>query len=553
MKTPSIRSHLLLLVLALSVPLVAAVGYEIYSQMQQAVAHAKSSLRALAQTMASNTGGKIVNARQTLERLAQRPLVQQVDPNHCDPVLKDLLELNPEFANVNYANMDGLVVCSAVPQPGGKPTNAAQTQWFRSVRQDQRFTIGEPFVGLITGKWVSVLSTPIWNAQHEMVGSVQFPLDLGAYDPKIPAQYLPEGSRYGFFKQNGIMVWRNLDPEGVIGTRPNAEAARRIVEVRDGEFESLAVDDVVRFFSVVPMPEVGWVAFVGVPASQVYAEAKERAVTTAAFALAAIAALVLLAIVLARRIAMPMALLAATARLVQSGNRFARAIPAGPSEVAQVAAAFNAMTDSLHASTEALETEIAERKQMEDQVRQLAFHDALTKLPNRLLLQDRLSQAMAASARNTCYGALLFIDLDNFKPLNDTHGHEVGDCLLVEVANRLKGSMRMMDTVARFGGDEFVVMLSELDAQPQASRAQAQAIAEKIAALLSAPYSLTVHQADAPDVLVQHHCTASIGVTLFLGHGTSQTDILKQADGAMYLAKKAGRNTIRFSESLPPT
>ncbi len=551
MKTPSIRSHLLLLVLALSVPLVASVGYEIYNQMQQAVAHAKSSLRALAQTMASNTGGRIANAGQTLERLAQRPLVQQVDPQHCDPVLKDLLELNPDFANVTYTNMAGVVVCSAVPQPGGKPVNVSQAPWFKTLLENKRFTIGEPFLGPITGKWVSVLSTPIWNAEHEMMGSVQFPLDLKAYDPNIPAQFLPEGSRYGFFSHNGIMIWRNLDPEGVIGTRPNAEAARRIVEVRDGEFESLAVDGVTRFFSVVPMPDAGWVAFVGVPASQVYAAAKERAITTAAVALAAIAALVLLAIVLARRIAMPMALLAATARSIQRGNRSARAISAGPSEVAQVAAAFNAMTDSLHASTEALEAEIAERKQMEDQVRQLAFHDALTRLPNRLLLQDRLSQAMAASARNACYGALLFIDLDNFKPLNDSHGHEVGDCLLVEVANRLKSSMRMMDTVARFGGDEFVVMLSELDAQPHTSHDQAQGIAEEIAALLSAPYTLTVHQAGAPDVLVEHRCTASIGVALFLGHTTSQTEIIKQADGAMYLAKKAGRNAIRFSEPQP--
>lgn len=549
MKTPSIRSYLLLLVLALSVPLVASIGYEIYGQMQQAVANAKSSLRSLAQTMASNTGGKIANARQTLERLAQRPLVQQVNPQHCDPVLKDLLELNPDFANVNYANMDGVIVCSAVPQPGGNLTNVAQTQWFKAVQQDQRFTIGEPFVGLITGKWVSVLSTPIWNARHEMVGSVQFPMDLKAYDPNIPAQQLPEGSRYGFFKQNGIMVWRNLDPEGVIGTRPNAEAARRIVEVGDGEFESLAVDGIVRFFSVVPMPDVGWVAFVGVPASQVYAAAKQRAVTTAAIALVAITALVLLALVLARRIAMPMGLLAATARAIQSGNRTARAISSGPREVVQMATAFNAMTDSLQATAITLEAEIAERKQMEEQVRQLAFYDALTKLPNRLLLQDRLSQAVAASTRDTCYGAVLFIDLDNFKPLNDAHGHEVGDSLLVEAADRLKACMRAVDTVARFGGDEFVVVLSKLDPDAQGSRAQAQLIAEKISALLAAPYMLTVQQAGMPDVAVEHHCTASIGVALFINHDSSLTDILKRADAAMYQAKKAGRNAICFSDS----
>lgn len=193
--------------------------------------------------------------------------------------------------------------------------------------------------------------------------------------------------------------------------------------------------------------------------------------------------------------------------------------------------------------------EITERKQMQDQVRQLAFYDALTSLPNRRLLNDRLRQAMAASKRSGCYGALMFLDLDNFKPLNDTHGHVVGDLLLIEVANRLKSCVRETDTVARFGGDEFVVMLNDLNADKAESASQAEIVAEKIRKALSGIYLLNIKCDGKADATVEHHCSASIGVALFVNHEASQDDILKWADTAMYQAKEAGRNSIRFYDS----
>jgi diguanylate cyclase (GGDEF)-like protein/PAS domain S-box-containing protein len=191
-------------------------------------------------------------------------------------------------------------------------------------------------------------------------------------------------------------------------------------------------------------------------------------------------------------------------------------------------------------------TDITERKQMEEQVRQMAFYDTLTKLPNRRLLNDRLSQAMAANKRSGFYGALMFLDLDNFKPLNDSHGHEAGDLLLIEVADRLISCVREMDTVARFGGDEFVVMVSELVVDEAASTAQAGVIAEKIRSALSAPYRLTLRQEGKADIPIYHRCTASIGVALFVDHDSRPDDILRWADSAMYEAKEAGRNLIRF-------
>lgn len=193
--------------------------------------------------------------------------------------------------------------------------------------------------------------------------------------------------------------------------------------------------------------------------------------------------------------------------------------------------------------------DITARKQMEDQVHQLAFYDPLTKLPNRRLLSDRLSQTMAASKRSARYGALMFLDLDDFKPLNDTHGHVAGDLLLIEVADRLQSCVREMDIVARLGGDEFVVVLHDLNADKVESASQAASVAEKIRHSISEPYRLIIKHEGKADGAVEHHCTTSIGVVLFIGHETSQDDVLSWADTAMYQAKKAGRNLISFHEA----
>jgi diguanylate cyclase (GGDEF)-like protein len=190
--------------------------------------------------------------------------------------------------------------------------------------------------------------------------------------------------------------------------------------------------------------------------------------------------------------------------------------------------------------------DITEHKQAQAQILNLALHDSLTQLPNRRLLNDRLAQAMAAGHRSGRYSALMLLDLDNFKSLNDTHGHEVGDSLLIEVADRLKSCVREIDTVARFGGDEFVVMISELSTERPESNAQAGLIAEKIRAALARPYALRVWHEGTAETTVEHQCTASIGVALFSKNDDNRDDIIKWADASMYRAKEAGHNLIRF-------
>jgi len=181
--------------------------------------------------------------------------------------------------------------------------------------------------------------------------------------------------------------------------------------------------------------------------------------------------------------------------------------------------------------------DISARKKAEDEIRNLAFYDPLTRLPNRRLLLDRLQQAVAASSRNGRYGALLFLDLDNFKTLNDSLGHDFGDRLLVEVAGRLHACVREGDTVARLGGDEFVLMIEDLETAGTEAAAQAEAVANKVLASLNRPYQLAGQE---------YRGSSSIGVALFSGRDVGIDELLKRADLAMYQAKAAGRNTLRF-------
>ncbi len=181
--------------------------------------------------------------------------------------------------------------------------------------------------------------------------------------------------------------------------------------------------------------------------------------------------------------------------------------------------------------------DITERKQAELQIEHLAFYDSLTGLPNRRMLLDRLQRATLAAYRAGSQGALLFIDLDNFKDLNDTLGHDMGDQLLQQVARRLSGCVRQSDTVARFGGDEFVVLLEGLSGEPGAASAQVARVASNIATALGQSFEL----GDA-----HHHSTPSIGIALFGGKPHGVDELLKHADLAMYQAKAAGRNTQRF-------
>lgn len=248
-----------------------------------------------------------------------------------------------------------------------------------------------------------------------------------------------------------------------------------------------------------------------------------------------------------RRIIEPISQLNTAIQAIGAGNLDIRVnVPSCINELCNLSNGINQMTQELQYERAALQHRIDEAT---IQLRTFAFYDTLTQLPNRRLLNDRLAHALATSKRSGKYGALMFLDLDNFKPINDMHGHAAGDLLLIEAAQRISSCLREMDTVARFGGDEFVVMLGELDVRIEESVRLAYLVAEKIRHKLGETYHLSIQQEGQPERTITHHCSASIGVAMFLDHYASQDEIMTWADSAMYRAKQSGRNHITFHNS----
>jgi diguanylate cyclase (GGDEF)-like protein len=239
---------------------------------------------------------------------------------------------------------------------------------------------------------------------------------------------------------------------------------------------------------------------------------------------------VLMALLIAGGLTRGLRQLNLVADAVHKGQRNVRAGLGRSDEIGKLGESINGMLDALAASER-------ERMVTEEEIRSLAFYDPLTHLPNRRLLLERLRHAMIGSGRSERAGALLFIDLDNFKTLNDTLGHDMGDLLLEQVAARLVRCIREGDTVARLGGDEFVVMLEGLASDTGDAAAQAETIGRKVLAALNVPYELAGRR---------HQSTSSIGITLFDGSRHTIDELMKRADLAMYNAKTAGRNTLRF-------
>ena len=197
-------------------------------------------------------------------------------------------------------------------------------------------------------------------------------------------------------------------------------------------------------------------------------------------------------------------------------------------------------------------SDITERKKAESVIAELAFHDMLTRLPNRRLLADRLGRTMASSKRSHGHAALLVLDLDNFKAVNDTYGHAAGDALLTEVARRLLGGVRETDTVARVGGDEFVVILAGLDPDATLAVASARGVAEALCARLAEPFRLPVQADHRGAPFASHAGSVSIGATVFRGREATQDELLTRADRAMYEAKRLGGGKVMFDRPLTP-
>lgn len=770
----TLRTHLLLPLLALTVPLAALLGYGTYRDAAEVRSQALNAQRPLAAIIAADVGRKIEHARETLLRITSLPRMRSLQVSQCGTVLAELHAMTPGFYNLVYTDPQGRPVCSAVPESRSPVTGASDHEWFQALATTHGFHIGQPRPNPVTGHWISVLSMAVLDAQGQMAGAVHLPMDLRALDLGLWTSNLPEDSRYGIFDAHGVLLWRNRDPERAIGTKPNWEVARRISATKNGVFESPGLEGTMRFYATTQIPQTGWVAYFGLPSTAIMAQVRERAIANVGLGMLAVLALSLFAIALARRIEQPVRSLAAAARAFSRGDRQAYAEPYGPTELIDLALDFNTMVaDRLHAENElqaqrqqlqtakdrldlamqiahmglwrwdlrtgmvegddtlaqifgdpspgpgrvpieewrrrahpedllaldpplvaclkgeteqfevaqrlrhrdghwiwglwrgrvterdargrgvalmgsfhditerrqaherlqlaasvftharegititdtrgtiidvndtftritgysreeaignnprmlqsgrqgpdfyasmwhslttqghwtgevwnrrksgelfaeiitisavrnglgetthyvALFTDITSLKENERKLERIAHYDALTGLPNRVLLADRLQQAMARCQRKDQSLAVAFIDLDGFKAVNDLHGHEQGDGLLVALAQRLQSSLREGDTLSRMGGDEFVAVLSDLE-----NTKDCEPVLERMLHAAADPVRLG-------DTLFQ--VSASIGVTLFPADGVEPDLLIRHADQAMYQAKQAGKN-----------
>ncbi len=454
------------------------------------------------QSAVDEIGRQVANGKPDRQSITAFLIRQQKRVAHLD-----LLRATDEHGVALYG--DG------VPEKPTSASSIADREYFPLLRDNPNvgLIIAKPIVGKLSQKWIWLFARRINKADGTFGGVVYGSIYIDALTNMFARMNLQPNSvislrdhEFGSIARHTFGSVNSLP----IGDRQMSKGFQEAVgrNQREGSYlsDQSAADGVARMTSYKRNDKYGFNIIVGVPTEALAAEWKYQA----AFVVGVLAVFLLSLLAYARK--------ETSVWLNQEQSR------------------------------EALARLNEELAQKERQSRRLAFYDSLTSLPNRRLLSDRLSQTMAASKRSGHFCALLFLDLDNFKPLNDEYGHRVGDLLLMEVADRIRACVREIDTVARLGGDEFVVVISGISANRSESAEQARLVAEKVRSALAGPYVLSIKQGVSGEKVVEHHCTVSIGVALFLNHEISESDLIACADKAMYQAKLAGRNTICFWE-----
>lgn len=404
----------------------------------------------------------------------------------------------------------------------------------RRVVETRKSLVSDLYTGPLLKRPVISIEVPVIES-----GQVVYVLDVHMFpehlNQLLADQKLPEGSYAAVLDSRDTVVARNINPSGSVGRRATDDLRAQIARQPSGTMLSHSLEGEATFIAYEKSARTGWTISVGMARHIVYRTLYWLLGMVALSWLVFVSLGALLSWLVSRHVRHSVNALRSVAHAATRGETGVTApTSSGIAELDALARQFNEMQEA--------------RRVAESQIRELAFHDPLTLLPNRRLLLDRVEHCLARNRRGGTHGALVFLDLDNFKTLNDEHGHAAGDLLLIEVAARLSRIVRKLDTVSRFGGDEFVVLIVDLPGDAVQARAAALQVAEHIRARLAEPYVLVMRaegDTGAPDI--RHHCTASIGVKLFDGDNLDADAILEQADGAMYEAKRAGRNQVQVA------
>jgi diguanylate cyclase (GGDEF)-like protein len=463
-----------------------------------------------------------------LERLAKDlPVDLLREPRQVDLWLSRHHALNPLFSlGLAVIPPDGHgIIADFPPLPERRQLDFTATDWFREARDKRRLAIGKPTLGRAAHQPVIVIAAPRLDAAGRVVAIVAgvTALDTPGFLDLI------QDSQLG--KTGGFLLVSPRDNLFVAASKPEMRlkplpppGVNRLHDAAMGGFRgtgitvnAYGVENLASFASV---PAADWFVVARLPTAEAFAPIEKMRSrymrNSVAIGLLIIAVLLLFL----RHTFRPMKRAAEQMRLMADGKAPLAPLPVvRRDEVGEMAEGFNYLLEKLRES--------------EARMAHLAHHDALTGLPNRLSFLAHMQKGAALARRQDARLALLFIDLDGFKPVNDRYGHEVGDQLLQQVAARLNEGVRESDTIARFGGDEFVLLLTDV-----ADSGSAAAIAEKIIARLSAPYCVEA---------IQLNIGASIGIALFPDDGEDVGALIAQADAAMYDAKRGGRGCCRFA------
>lgn len=530
----TLRTYLCLLALGILLPAVLLTAWNGYSQYRQAEDAAEREVYNLANIGAETTALFLADTERLLRGLSTRIQSRPTHGNGCDPIFAEFKTLFPQFANLSQSSADGYIICSSMPQPGNNKTYVGDTQWFKQVYKQEKFIVGPPYKGPVTGRMVAVLAYPILNEEGKMTGALQLPIDLVNYELIPGASKLPKAINVSIFDSNGVIIARSQTPEKFIGKNLRGlEIVEHFLSAKDGTSKSISSEGVERIFGFRSIPGTDWFIVAGIATSEALKGSRATAKNNAILGSIGLTLAIGIAFLMSKLISKPITGLQETAARIASGEYERRAYVHGPKELLDVTRQFNAMLDAIDQARTAQAAREAE-------IYQLAFYDVLTGLPNRRLLVYKIDELCKTVRDADRIGAILYIDLDHFKDINDAYGHQVGDRFLKAVAHRLSGLLGGNDMVARIGGDEFVYVATSLASNQEEAANAALILGNRIQQELQQPFNDEGHRTAS---------SASVGITLYPKIGDSSEILLHEADIAMYQAKQGGRNDVVLFES----
>lgn len=529
--------------------IVAGIGLRLFFALPFAQGLLRDEVAAQQLSMASDVARDIdhsIQARRALlaELSTALPPALLTQPEQLTQWLRERQRINPLFnSGLLLVRPDGNGLLAEYPTVAGRRGLVfSASDWFRAALQADAPVLGRPQRGRANGEPIMIMAAPVRNGAHQVVAVLAGVVVLNTPGFLDRLQETRLGAGGGFLlvspadrlfvgASDPAMVLTPTPPPGVNLLHDRAMAGYR------GTGITINAKGVEELSAMVTVPSTGWFVVARIPTKEVFHPINAMLGFYLRNTLVIVAGMVILLLLLLPRTLRPLTEAAHAMRDMADGKRQLAPLPLQRhDEVGSLVQGFNYLVERLREKDAAL-------RASEARMAFMAHHDALTGLCNRAMLEDRLQQAMARAQRDGSHFALLFCDLDDFKPINDAFGHEAGDAILRQVAARLLEERRATDTVARLGGDEFVILLSDLHELNEV-RAAAVGVARQLLAAIGIPFNSGGQLFEL---------SASIGIALYLQAGISTSQLMSQADIAMYQAKRAGKNEYCvFEETLEP-